>query len=171
MHRAIETNYKGYRFRSRLEARWAVFFDELEIKWVYEPEGYALESGPYLPDFKVLDSDLNPIWVEIKPQYPTEKEFAKIWELCRETSTPGLILSGVPSEETAIYLDRFGEPDYHRKNCIKYLFRSSSKEPLPSIVRYAQRCAKSARFDKIEQRQSLQDTIDDFRKTYGGAKS
>ena len=28
--KAIETYYKGYRFRSRLEARWAVFFD-LEI--------------------------------------------------------------------------------------------------------------------------------------------
>lgn len=25
----IETEYKGYRFRSRLEARWAVFFDTL----------------------------------------------------------------------------------------------------------------------------------------------
>ncbi|MCB6994492.1 hypothetical protein LI177_13475 [bacterium 210820-DFI.6.37] len=25
--KAIQTEYKGYRFRSRLEARWAVFFD------------------------------------------------------------------------------------------------------------------------------------------------
>ena len=25
----IETAYKGYRFRSRLEARWAVFFDAI----------------------------------------------------------------------------------------------------------------------------------------------
>ena len=31
----IETEYKGYRFRSRLEARWAVFFDALNIKWEY----------------------------------------------------------------------------------------------------------------------------------------
>lgn len=28
----IETHYNGYRFRSRLEARWAVFFDALGIK-------------------------------------------------------------------------------------------------------------------------------------------
>lgn len=27
--RAIETNYKGFRMRSRLEARWATFFDAL----------------------------------------------------------------------------------------------------------------------------------------------
>src|SRR5262245_46962536 len=36
----IETRYKGYRFRSRLEARWAVFFDAQGIKWEYEPQGY-----------------------------------------------------------------------------------------------------------------------------------
>lgn len=28
--KAIDTVYKGYRFRSRLEARWAVFFDALD---------------------------------------------------------------------------------------------------------------------------------------------
>lgn len=50
----IETFYKGYRFRSRLEARWAVFFDALGVKWEYEPEGFELPSGKrYLPDFKV----------------------------------------------------------------------------------------------------------------------
>lgn len=47
----IETVYKGYRFRSRLEARWAVFFDALDVKWQYEVEGYQLKSGWYLPDF------------------------------------------------------------------------------------------------------------------------
>ncbi len=52
MIKAIETQYKGYRFRSRLEARWAVFFDALGIEWEYEKEGYDLgEAGWYLPDF------------------------------------------------------------------------------------------------------------------------
>ena len=27
----IETKYRGYHFRSRLEARWAVFFDEIGL--------------------------------------------------------------------------------------------------------------------------------------------
>ena len=50
--KAIETEYKGYRFRSRLEARWAVFFDACGVKWEYEPEGYDLGDGTYyLPDF------------------------------------------------------------------------------------------------------------------------
>ena len=52
--KAIETMYNGYRFRSRLEARWAVFFDALGVKYEYEPEGFLLPSGKcYLPDFKV----------------------------------------------------------------------------------------------------------------------
>lgn len=50
--KAIETIYKWYRFRSRLEARWAVFFDAMGIEWEYEPEGFALDDGTnYLPDF------------------------------------------------------------------------------------------------------------------------
>lgn len=51
--RPIETRYAGFRFRSRLEARWAVFFDTLGIKWEYEPQGYMLDGKPYLPDFKL----------------------------------------------------------------------------------------------------------------------
>lgn len=61
---AIETYYKGCRFRSRLEARWAVFFDTLEIRWLYEPEGFVLEDGTrYLPDFYLPDYEL---WIEVK---------------------------------------------------------------------------------------------------------
>ena len=53
----IETYYKGYRFRSRLEAKWAVFFDTLGIKWEYEAEGVDLGNGLYyLPDFYLPDS-------------------------------------------------------------------------------------------------------------------
>lgn len=54
--KAIETEYKGYKFRSRLEARWAVFFDIIGIRWEYEPEGIVLSDGtPYLPDFYLID--------------------------------------------------------------------------------------------------------------------
>lgn len=63
--KAIETKYKGYRFRSRLEARWAVFFDALALDWQYEPEGFDLGSaGWYLPDFYLPELEL---WVEVKP--------------------------------------------------------------------------------------------------------
>ena len=72
--RAIETVYNGYRFRSRLEARWAVFFDTIGAKWEYEPEGFELKDGTYyLPDFLLHDvqgrgsfDDTFDIYIEIK---------------------------------------------------------------------------------------------------------
>lgn len=63
--RAIDTVYNGYRFRSRLEARWAVFFDTLGVPYHYEPEGFDLGDGiRYLPDFWLPEQNC---WVEIKP--------------------------------------------------------------------------------------------------------
>lgn len=54
---AIETKYNGYKFRSRAEARWAVFFDDLRIQYMYEPEGMRLSDGTlYLPDFYLPES-------------------------------------------------------------------------------------------------------------------
>lgn len=73
---AIETKYKGYRFRSRLEARWAVFFDALGVKWEYEKEGYDLgEAGWYLPDFWLPEQQ---VIVEIKPGVPGGVEARKV---------------------------------------------------------------------------------------------
>jgi len=69
MIKAIETSYAGCRFRSRLEARWAVFFDSLGLKWDYEPQGYMvgrrlyLEPRTYLPDFFLPGFNA---WVEVK---------------------------------------------------------------------------------------------------------
>lgn len=60
--KAIETKYKGYRFRSRLEARWAVFFENVGAEWEYETEGFDLEGLYYLPDFKVDGG----FWYEVK---------------------------------------------------------------------------------------------------------
>lgn len=64
---AIQTRYAGHHFRSRLEARWAVFFDTLGIKWEYEPQGYLVgyegDRTPYLPDFYLPKEKL---WVEVK---------------------------------------------------------------------------------------------------------
>lgn len=68
--KAIETIYNGYRFRSRLEARWAVFFDACGVNWEYEPEGYDLGDGIYyLPDFLLHDvdgRDGGDLYVEVK---------------------------------------------------------------------------------------------------------
>jgi hypothetical protein len=99
---AIETHYKGYRFRSRLEARWAVFFDKCHMLWDYEPEGYDLgDAGWYLPDFWVPirfhEHEGAGYWVEIKGQKtPTENEFNKARELALHTGHNTIILCGNP---------------------------------------------------------------------------
>ena len=46
---ARETFYKGIRFRSRLEARWAAFFEIIQWKWKYEP----VDLQSWTPDFWV----------------------------------------------------------------------------------------------------------------------
>ena len=53
----IPTEYKGCLFRSRLEARWAVFLDSLAIEWHYEHDPYPLApfGYQYLPDFYLPD--------------------------------------------------------------------------------------------------------------------
>lgn len=77
MIKAIETEYAGYKFRSRLEARWAVFFDAMGIQWEYEPQGYVLSDGTkYLPDFYLPWFDC---FVEIKPKVAKE-----IWDAKRK---------------------------------------------------------------------------------------
>lgn len=81
--KAIETSYKGYRFRSRTEARWAIFFDAVGISYQYEPEGFDLgEHGCYLPDFRI---PLANAWVEIKGCQPTEREFELAYQLYSQT--------------------------------------------------------------------------------------
>ena len=49
----IQTRWKNYFFRSRLEARWAVFFENMGLDWEYEPQGYTVNGQGYLPDFRI----------------------------------------------------------------------------------------------------------------------
>jgi hypothetical protein len=89
---SIPTKHAGVVFRSRLEARWAVFFGAVGIRWFYEYEGFQLKySGWYLPDFWL--PDLN-TWIEIKPVTPTEQEAEKCSELAIATGHRAILLSG-----------------------------------------------------------------------------
>lgn len=104
--KAIETHYKGYRFRSRLEARWAVFFDACGVKWDYELEGFELQSGRYLPDFWLSAEEA---FVEIKPTvFRPElayefipREILLASELRRKTHRSVYIFYGDPVEALA----------------------------------------------------------------------
>lgn len=96
--KAIETFYNGYRFRSRLEARWAVFFDALGVKYEYEPEGFVLSDGTYyLPDFYLPEFKY---WVEVKGQL--DEESKKKIDLFRNelgAETWLWVLGNIPDED------------------------------------------------------------------------
>lgn len=59
----IEVFYKGIKFRSRLESRWGAFFDLLNWGWEYEPQDF----NGWFPDFVLLGSGSNRVYVEVKP--------------------------------------------------------------------------------------------------------
>ncbi len=130
MVQAIETSYDGYKFRSRLEARYAVFLKYLCIKYVYESEGFELPSGRYLPDFWLPEFEM---FIEVKDEskfesyyvgksvrlysekygrfvgfdfvypYNREKTFAR--ELALMTNYPVQIVYGDPLTELTRQLD------------------------------------------------------------------
>jgi hypothetical protein len=83
--KAHPTIYKGTRFRSRLEATWAAFFDLAGWKWEYEPVDLEVEIDGekfnWDPDFHVSfhcgHSECPPrheLYVEVKP-YRSIAEF------------------------------------------------------------------------------------------------
>lgn len=92
----IETSYNGYRFRSRLEARWAVFFRSVGLEYQYEPEGFEMDNIRYLPDFYLPSLDR---WFEIKGKPLSIKEIQKCEEFCLRKDNYGIkfsILIGPP---------------------------------------------------------------------------
>lgn len=107
--RPIETRYNGYHFRSRLEARWAVFFSTLGIEYKYEHEGIQLDDGRrWLPDFwlpKLGDGYL----VEVKGD-PDRLNLDMLKQAAVESDTAILILGEIPPDgswvHTVIETDR-----------------------------------------------------------------
>jgi hypothetical protein len=90
--KAIETHYNGYRFRSRLEARWAVFFDTLNVRYEYEPEGFELLDGTwYLPDFWIADLRS---FIDVKGQVSERIDLTKIHSWRKQDAI--IVLCGTP---------------------------------------------------------------------------
>ena len=112
----IETIYNGYRFRSRLEARWAVFFDTCGVRWEYEPEGYILPNGQkYLPDFLLHGVDgraPDDLYVEVKGKM-TPDDARKIYEFSgwrlekTEIKNPILVLAGIPEGNSISEIENY----------------------------------------------------------------
>jgi len=103
MIKAIDTRYGNHLFRSRLEARYAVYFDELGVTWEYEKEGFDLGNGlMYLPDFYLPDFR---IYAEIKPKTLNYKESLKCKKLALLSDCYVIELIGLPNTNpTNVYV-------------------------------------------------------------------
>ncbi len=67
----IPTTLESSNFRSRLEARWAAFFDLIGWQWIYEP----IDTEGYIPDFLIQGK--HPLFVEVGPCITIEDYFTK----------------------------------------------------------------------------------------------
>lgn len=99
--KAIETIYKGRRFRSRLEARWAVVFEHMGYKWSYEVEGYEVNGKRYLPDFVIETERGGKFTVEIKNSLHFMGQPASVYMAGR---MEGLAQAWRPSEGRSSYV-------------------------------------------------------------------
>lgn len=93
---ALETLYRGVLYRSRLEARWAVFFDALGIRHEYEPQGFQTTWGNYLPDFWLPQFSA---YAEVKPTGFTREQKGKCAEVAHGTKCAFILLDGQPDAQ------------------------------------------------------------------------
>jgi hypothetical protein len=139
MYPAIQTRYAGCHFRSRIEARWAVFFDALGLIWHYEVEGFRLPSGFYLPDFELPSVKC---FIEVKGKDLSDREMYKVCDLAAMAKPNGwtvlTLKGGIPrdAQETPALLSERLLPmlDQH-------------VELRDTIINAALECARSARFE------------------------
>lgn len=99
--KAIQTWFGGHRYRSKTEAKWAVFLAVLELPFKYEAEGFVIKTEEeefcYLPDFLIPPMlEAWPTWIEVKGDTPTEREIEKLVYACRARLCDGLLLVGEP---------------------------------------------------------------------------
>lgn len=156
--------YDGVQFRSRLEARWAVFFDQLNILWQYEPFVIEGNGKEYKPDFVVFNLLFKEtVLVEIKPLKPNGEYISYLKSIRDPKKKEFLILIGEPQFGVFNGIRIFGKANQHEitslvpcGSCGSYKFYgthhysfcqcNAMMPPLPSHVS-ANKFASEYRFD------------------------
>ena len=122
--KAIETEYAGILFRSKLEAMHAKFFDENKIEWHYEPHIIQSSVGDYLPDF-YLPRIKTYFEVKGKGIPRKEKAITAIKELNESGDRKMLVVSN--GEEFELYF-------YYSVNDHKWIYKKSELDEKNKIL-------------------------------------
>ncbi len=72
--RAYAVEFRGQPMRSVSEAKLAFFLTELNLRYIYEPQGYGAGPVNYLPDFWLPDQD---VLFEVKGAEPPAEAWLK----------------------------------------------------------------------------------------------
>lgn len=132
----IPTEYAGVRFRSRLEARWAVYFDAIGVKWQYEREGYQLPSGWHIPDFYL---SVEHVWVSVKFKAGYSKDdVLKCRDLCESTGEMVIMTDGPPSLAGHEYFQ-----------CVSTCVHANTKARLVAVLETSGRVAIAPRTEML----------------------
>lgn len=97
----IPTIHNGVEFRSRLEARWDVFFEAIGLCCVYEPFTISNNNLSYTPDFichfALLGmSKSKDVLIEIKPKTPNRNYIEYLAKIHNPEKSNILICVGEP---------------------------------------------------------------------------
>lgn len=111
MLKPIPTIYEGQRFRSRLEARWAIYMDALSVDYQYEAEALDLGDGlTYVPDFFLPSF---PAWLEIKGEIRSDDAglliMRKAAALARLSGHPVILAFNDPLDQRCAVFGRKGQ--------------------------------------------------------------
>lgn len=164
--KVIQTRYNNRYYRSRTEARWAVFFDAIGINYEYEPEGFMLNDGSlYLPDFYFPDQKM---YGEVKPDGYNPESDIRHQKFVEEGDVRLVFFIGAPGKRSQVIfelIDSTNTPDPPTRDFFdhtgiafgdfifgkydEFLYTWSDEyEPKTSISERAIRLSIEARFDK-----------------------
>jgi rubredoxin len=87
--------YKGIKYRTELEARWAVAFDELGVECSFLPV-YSLMDCPDWLSFKIWDD----MYARVFYCKPSRRELDETLELANKTQSEILMLVGMPAPKS-----------------------------------------------------------------------
>lgn len=116
--KAIPTIYRGVNFRSRLEARWAAFFDIAKFQWVYEP----IDLDGWAPDFS-LKTSLGIVYVEVKPVDIEPQDYSQFEKVQPHINSHMVLLCGVHPHAASVAFNVPGKvitPDWRDAHTVEY---------------------------------------------------